>query len=113
MRRSGTRRDPALFRLGAAEDRQERRSICAAAGVATVATLIAHLKSAGARLCRRLRRSQPHCASRSISDHAGFDAPIGAGDEIAFFPPVTGGDMKTRIRIQREDFDLGAEAGRR
>jgi len=23
--------------------------------------------------------------------HAGFDAAIAAGDEIAFFPPVTGG----------------------
>jgi sulfur-carrier protein len=23
--------------------------------------------------------------------HAGLDAPIAAGDEIAFFPPVTGG----------------------
>ena len=23
--------------------------------------------------------------------HAGFDAPIAAGDEVAFFPPVTGG----------------------
>jgi sulfur-carrier protein len=24
-------------------------------------------------------------------DHVGFDAPVGAGDEVAFFPPVTGG----------------------
>ena len=24
-------------------------------------------------------------------EHVGFDAVIGAGDEIAFFPPVTGG----------------------
>ena len=24
-------------------------------------------------------------------DHVGFDAPIKAGDEVAFFPPVTGG----------------------
>ena len=23
--------------------------------------------------------------------HCGFDAPIAAGDEVAFFPPVTGG----------------------
>lgn len=24
-------------------------------------------------------------------DMAGFDAPLGEGDEVAFFPPVTGG----------------------
>jgi molybdopterin converting factor subunit 1 len=24
-------------------------------------------------------------------EHAGFDAPVSDGDEIAFFPPVTGG----------------------
>lgn len=24
-------------------------------------------------------------------EHVGFDAPIRAGDEVAFFPPVTGG----------------------
>jgi molybdopterin converting factor subunit 1 len=23
--------------------------------------------------------------------HCGFDAPLGDGDEVAFFPPVTGG----------------------
>ncbi len=24
-------------------------------------------------------------------NHVGFDAPVGADDEVAFFPPVTGG----------------------
>jgi molybdopterin synthase sulfur carrier subunit len=24
-------------------------------------------------------------------DHVGWDAPVRAGDEVAFFPPVTGG----------------------
>jgi sulfur-carrier protein len=24
-------------------------------------------------------------------DHADYGAPVGAGDEVAFFPPVTGG----------------------
>jgi sulfur-carrier protein len=24
-------------------------------------------------------------------DHVGFDAPVSSGDEVAFFPPVTGG----------------------
>ncbi|HWU26201.1 MAG TPA: molybdopterin converting factor subunit 1 [Rhizomicrobium sp.] len=24
-------------------------------------------------------------------EHVGFDAPLGADDEVAFFPPVTGG----------------------
>ncbi|MGH6829283.1 MAG: molybdopterin converting factor subunit 1 [Rhizomicrobium sp.] len=55
-----------------------------------VASLVAHLKSLG-----------PHYAE-AFADlsrirvavnqhHAGLDARIGADDEIAFFPPVTGG----------------------
>lgn len=33
---------------------------------------------------RRLRAAVNHV-------HAGLDATLGAGDEVAFFPPVTGG----------------------
>jgi molybdopterin synthase sulfur carrier subunit len=60
------------------------------ADVSTVAALIAHLKSLG-----------PHYAD-AFADltrirvavnqhHAGLDAAVGPDDEIAFFPPVTGG----------------------
>jgi molybdopterin synthase sulfur carrier subunit len=58
--------------------------------VRDVASLIAHLKGLG-----------PHYAD-AFADlsrirvavnqhHAGLDAPVGPGDEVAFFPPVTGG----------------------
>jgi molybdopterin converting factor subunit 1 len=55
-----------------------------------VAGLIAHLKSLGpnyadafADLSRIRVAVNQH--------HAGLDAPIGPDDEVAFFPPVTGG----------------------
>jgi molybdopterin synthase sulfur carrier subunit len=58
--------------------------------VATVADLITWLKT----------RSPGHAEAladlRLIrvavnQDHVGLDHPVGPGDEIAFFPPVTGG----------------------
>jgi molybdopterin synthase sulfur carrier subunit len=55
-----------------------------------VAQLIAHLKSLG-----------PHYADAFADlsrirvavnqEHVGLDAKVGAQDEVAFFPPVTGG----------------------
>ncbi len=60
------------------------------AGVATVAELVAWLAARGSSYAeafadlRRLR-----AAVNQV--HVGFDAPISDGDEIAFFPPVTGG----------------------
>jgi len=58
--------------------------------VKTVADLIAHLKERGtgysdafAELGRiRVAVNQ---------EHSGFDTPLRDGDEVAFFPPVTGG----------------------
>jgi molybdopterin synthase sulfur carrier subunit len=58
--------------------------------VATVAQLAAWLARRGAGYAdvfadlRRLRAAVNQ-------EHVGFDAPIAEGDEIAFFPPVTGG----------------------
>lgn len=58
--------------------------------VATVAGLIDWLKT----------RSPGHAAAFADlsvvrvavnQDHAALDAPVAAGDEVAFFPPVTGG----------------------
>ena len=57
---------------------------------ADVAGLIAHLKSLGpnyADAFADLSRIRVAVNQR----HAGLDAPIGPDDEVAFFPPVTGG----------------------
>jgi sulfur-carrier protein len=62
----------------------------APASVATVADLIVHLRS----------RSPGHAEAFADlnavrvavnQDFADFDRPVGPGDEVAFFPPVTGG----------------------
>lgn len=59
-------------------------------GVATVGTLIDWLKA----------RSPGHADALSDlkvvrvavnQDYVGLDAPVKSGDEVAFFPPVTGG----------------------
>ncbi len=59
-------------------------------GVATVGDLLAWLRG----------RSEPHAAAFSAAarvrcavnqDFAAPDTPVAAGDEVAFFPPVTGG----------------------
>lgn len=60
------------------------------ADVKTVADLISHLQTQGAGYgdafsdLRRIRVAVNH-------DHAGFDMPLRDSDEVAFFPPVTGG----------------------
>ncbi len=55
-----------------------------------VASLVAHLKALGpgyADAFADLGRIRVAVNQR----HAGLDAPVGAEDEVAFFPPVTGG----------------------
>ncbi len=69
---------------------KSEETIALPAGVATVAALVAHLKSLGAGYgdafadASRIRVAvnQRHC---------GFDSTIGDTDAVAFFPPVTGG----------------------
>ena len=58
--------------------------------VTDVASLIAHLKNLGpnyADAFADLSRIRVAVNQR----HAGLDAAVGPNDEIAFFPPVTGG----------------------
>lgn len=59
-------------------------------GACTVGGLAEHLKTLGpgyAEAFSDLRRLR----AAVNQEHAGFDALIRDGDEIAFFPPVTGG----------------------
>jgi sulfur-carrier protein len=58
--------------------------------VATVAELIAWLKSRGPEFANAFEREQVIRAAIDQS-HVRHDARIGGAREIAFFPPVTGG----------------------
>jgi molybdopterin synthase sulfur carrier subunit len=58
--------------------------------VATVAELIAWLKSRGPEFANAFARSEVIRAAIDQS-HVRHDARIGGAREIAFFPPVTGG----------------------
>ncbi|HUO03520.1 MAG TPA: molybdopterin converting factor subunit 1 [Rhizomicrobium sp.] len=58
--------------------------------VADVAGLIAHLKSLGPHYADAF--ADPSRIRVAVNQHhAGLDAKIGPDDEVAFFPPVTGG----------------------
>ncbi len=57
------------------------------AGVATVGQLRDWLVGQG----RDKLSSAKNLRCAVNQDMAGFDAPLGEGDEVAFFPPVTGG----------------------
>ena len=59
-------------------------------GVATVAELIAWLKSRGPEFAHAFERQEVIRAAIDRS-HVRHDAPIAGAREIAFFPPVTGG----------------------
>jgi molybdopterin converting factor subunit 1 len=72
-------------RIGVAEE-----EIAPPASVRTVADLIAHLSASSPRHAHGFsRREAIRCAVNQ--DLATPDTPVAAGDEIAFFPPVTGG----------------------
>ena len=60
------------------------------AGVATVADLIGALKTRGGGYAEAFADPSRLRAARN-QDHVQLDARIAADDEVAFFPPVTGG----------------------
>jgi molybdopterin synthase sulfur carrier subunit len=72
-------------RVGLAEER-----IALPAGVATVGELVAWLRgrSAGHAAAFAVARTVRCAVNQEFADPA---APVAPGDEIAFFPPVTGG----------------------
>jgi molybdopterin synthase sulfur carrier subunit len=60
------------------------------AGVATVRDLARHLRGLGPGYADAF--GDPACLRAAANQvHVGFDERLSDGDEIAFFPPVTGG----------------------
>ncbi len=59
------------------------------AGIITVAELRDWLKSRSPAHAKAL--SAQRLLAAVNQDYAGMDSPISAADEVAFFPPVTGG----------------------
>ena len=59
------------------------------AGVASVAALRDHVAARGEPWAQLARTRNLRCAVNRAM--AGFDAAVRDGDEVAFFPPVTGG----------------------
>jgi sulfur-carrier protein len=59
------------------------------AGVATIGQLRAHLAARGGEWVRLAEMKNLRCARNQ--DMAADATPVRDGDEIAFFPPVTGG----------------------
>ena len=59
-------------------------------GVSTVAAVRAHLRSRGGAWAETLADTRRITAAVN-QDMAKASSPVQAGDELAFFPPVTGG----------------------
>ena len=72
-------------RVGVAEE-----AVALPAGVATVGALLDWLRGRGPGFAAAFAPGLPvRCAVNQ--DFAGPDTPVAPGDEVAFFPPVTGG----------------------
>jgi molybdopterin synthase sulfur carrier subunit len=72
-------------RLGTAEE-----AVVLPAGIATVGDLMAWQRGRGpAHAAAFAAAARVRCAVNQ--DFAPLDAPVGVGDEVAFFPPMTGG----------------------
>lgn len=72
-------------RIGVAQE-----SIDLPAGVATVGDLVAWLHARGGKYAEAL--ADPSVIKAAVNqEHVPFSHPLAAGDEVALFPPVTGG----------------------
>jgi sulfur-carrier protein len=72
-------------KVGRSEERIELPS-----GVVIVSDLIAHLKSRGGGYEEAF--ADPARLRVAVDqEHVSFDAPVDSAEEVAFFPPVTGG----------------------
>ncbi len=78
-----------LARLREALGRSEE-TLTAVEGIRTVDDLLTHLRTRGGAFASELA---PNRRFRVAVNHAVVDgaAPVAAGDEVAIFPPVTGG----------------------
>ena len=72
-------------KIGIAEERVEPP-----AGVATVAALLDWLKTRGPGFAEALKDTQIVRVAVN-QEYVGWDHPLRPGDEVALFPPVTGG----------------------
>jgi len=72
-------------KIGRGEDEMELP-----AGVATIGELMSSLRARGGGYAEAFAEPQRLRAARN-QDHVQFDARISDDDEVAFFPPVTGG----------------------
>jgi sulfur-carrier protein len=69
---------------------QSEETIALPDGVATVADLAAWLAGRGAGYAEAF--ADPKLLRAAVNqDHVAFDARVSSDDEVAFFPPVTGG----------------------
>jgi molybdopterin synthase sulfur carrier subunit len=69
---------------------RSEEDIAVPASVGTVAALVDFLRSRGPGYEAAFRDAKlVRCAVNQ--HHVGWDAPVRADDEVAFFPPVTGG----------------------
>ncbi len=65
-------------------------SLALPSGVATLGDLVASLRARGPGY--EAAFANPRLVRVALNqEFAALDAPVGAGDEVAFFPPVTGG----------------------
>jgi len=67
-----------------------REAFALAPGVATVSTLLDQLRERGGAFAEELATNRAFRVAVN-QDVVTFDHPVKAGDEVAIFPPVTGG----------------------